>query len=58
MNKSDVMEKISKSLFQLKFPRRYSKIAVTIIPEANPMNIKVKLTNSTNARIIAISTEI
>ena len=58
MNKSDVMEKISKSLFQLKFPRKYSNIAVTTMPEANPMNIKEKLKSSINAKIIAISTDI
>ena len=57
MNKSDVIEKVSKSLFQLKFPSRNSRNAVTIIPEAKPMNIKEKLKSSINAKIIAINTD-
>ena len=58
MNKIDVMEKVNKSLFQLKFPKIYSIRAVTIMAEANPINIKEKLKSSIIARIIPINTDI
>ncbi len=58
MNKIDVMEKVNKSLFQLKFPKIYSIIAVNSMAEANPINTKEKLKSSIIAKIIEINTDI